>query len=64
MAQMYSNSCVHELSSLFRYRYRACVSFSLGHAKRPHLWFLEVTAAIVVQIRRLHVSRQHKCVET
>lgn len=50
MAQMYPNSCVHELSSLFRDRYRACVSFSLGRAKRPRLWFPEVTAAIVGQI--------------
>lgn len=29
-------------------------------AKRPRLWFPEVTATIVVQMRRLHVSRQHQ----
>lgn len=50
IAQMYPNSCVHEFSSLFRYRYRAWVSFSLGRAKRPRLWFPEVTATIAVQM--------------
>lgn len=51
IAQMYPNSCVHELSSLFRHCCGAWVSFSLDRAaKRPRLWFPEVTATIVVQM--------------